>query len=297
MRRTGHTLGEQFLLALSLTEPTVSTVPTLAPAPTPATDSFATTLRRWLITVMLMLIFGGVVFGITWFKFHVPVPPVPPVPPISLPAVVNGHVGRIINVEATTEGTPVKWQVLSGPDTPDTMVHDDHTLHFTTPTPGDYRVQAITILSSKIETAETHVLIDSGPNPPPPPVPPVPPPPPPPPPNPPPIPSAGFRVLMVYDVTALSKMPKDQLDILYSTQMRDWLSSKCVKGADGKTPEWRLWDKDEDASHEAQLWQDAMKRDRKALPWLVVSNGKTGWEGPLPASVNETIALLAKYAE
>ncbi len=56
-----------------------------------------------------------------------------------------------------------------------------------------------------------------------------------------------------------------------------------------------MWDAGVDASQESQLWQDALKRKRGALPWLVISNGKSGFEGPLPATVDETLTLLKKY--
>jgi hypothetical protein len=66
-------------------------------------------------------------------------------------------------------------------------------------------------------------------------------------------------------------------------------------GADGKTREWRIWDKDVDPSQESAVWQAAMKRPRASVPWLLVSNGKTGYEGPLPGTADDLLALLKKY--
>ena len=41
----------------------------------------------------------------------------------------------------------------------------------------------------------------------------------------------------------------------------------------------------------------AMLRKRGALPWIVISNGVSGYEGPLPANPDETIKLMSKYAK
>lgn len=128
----------------------------------------------------------------------------------------------------------------------------------------------------------------------PPPPDPTPPPPPVPPPSPAPIPVAGFRVLIVEDVNKRKDMPPAQLAILFDKSVRDCLDSKCIVGPDSKTKEWRIWPVGVDATAESKLWQDAMKRERKSHPWLIVSDGKTGWEGPLPASVEETLNLLKK---
>lgn len=118
-----------------------------------------------------------------------------------------------------------------------------------------------------------------------------------PPPSPAPIPVAGFRVLMVYESADLSKMPAAQQVILYSKPVRDYLNAKCIMGPDNKTHDWRIWDRDSDTSNESALWQAAMKRPRASVPWIIISDGKKGYEGPLPATVDETLALLKKYAE
>ena len=38
-----------------------------------------------------------------------------------------------------------------------------------------------------------------------------------------------------------------------------------------------------------------MKRTRSSVPWLVVSNGVTGFEGPLPATEAEITAILTQF--
>ena len=164
--------------------------------------------------------------------------------------------------------------------------------------PGRYKVTltAVDFAAQKVERAKFTFSVEGKPPTPPGPEPtPVPPDPPGPKPDPAPIPTAGFRVLIVYETSELSKLPAAQQSVIYGKAMRDYLNSKCVLGPDSKTHEWRMWDKDTDASAESQLWQDAMKRGRTSVPWLIVSNGKTGFEGMLPATVEDTLKLLAKY--
>lgn len=114
-------------------------------------------------------------------------------------------------------------------------------------------------------------------------------------PGPAPIPVAGFRVLMLYEEEDKAKYPASQLSVLTGRAVRDYLESKCVVGPDSKTREYRIWDKDVDASPESKHWQDALKRPRTALPWVIISDGKTGFEGPLPQTIEETLTLLKKY--
>lgn len=116
-------------------------------------------------------------------------------------------------------------------------------------------------------------------------------------PTPAPIPVDGFRCLVVYEAADLAKMKPAQHAIIYSRPFRDYLDTKCVVGPDGKTREWRFWDKDVDTTAEAKHWQDAMKRSRSSTPWVILSDGKTGYEGPLPANIEDMTALIKKYSE
>lgn len=138
------------------------------------------------------------------------------------------------------------------------------------------------------------------PKPPVPPLPPVPPKPPTPPdpptPDPPPIPGVtGLHVLVLYESAELPKMPRGQSTILFSKTVRESLDLRCAVGPDGKTRQWRMWDKDVNGADDSALWSGAMRRPRKSLPWVVISNGKTGFEGPLPATAGEFLDLVAKY--
>lgn len=111
----------------------------------------------------------------------------------------------------------------------------------------------------------------------------------------PPIAGEGLKILIVFDEQNQNKLPAGQQALLYGKEMRDFLNSKCVVGPDGKTKEFRIWDKDTDATSESKQWQDAFKRNRTANPWIVISNGKTGFEGPLPKSVSEAMELIKKF--
>jgi hypothetical protein len=132
-----------------------------------------------------------------------------------------------------------------------------------------------------------------GPNPPPDPTPPGPTPPPPPP-NPAPIPVEGFRVLVVYEKGADKNLPVLQRAIIAGKEVADYLSAVCAEEAGG-FPAYRFVDQNQDLSDDLKLWQDALARPRKSLPWVVISNGKTGIECPLPATPTEFIALCKQY--
>jgi hypothetical protein len=108
-----------------------------------------------------------------------------------------------------------------------------------------------------------------------------------------PIPAAGLRVLVVYDESKRADLPPAQGLILTSARLRDYFMANCVKSGDKE--EARIWPSDTETTNESKVWQDAFKRERKSLPWILISNGTTGYEGPLPATVDDTIALIDKY--
>jgi hypothetical protein len=143
---------------------------------------------------------------------------------------------------------------------------------------------------TSITTTATSVTIswNQGPPTPGPPVPPTPGPPAP-------IPVPGLRVMILYESDDFSKYPPAQLAVLYDQSLRTYLDSVTAIGQDGKTYEFRIWDKDVVLLNEEQLWKDALARSHPQLPWLLVSNGVTGYEGPLPGNTADTIALIKKY--
>lgn len=115
-----------------------------------------------------------------------------------------------------------------------------------------------------------------------------------------PIKEPGFRVLIVEETADRSKLPVTQAVIMTSATFRNYLRNACVAdstASDGKA--WRIWDKDTDATNELKLWQDALKSAKSVkdfkTPWIVVSNGKTGYSGPLPDTLQATMDLCKKY--
>lgn len=155
-------------------------------------------------------------------------------------------------------------------------------------------VVVVTPLGLKSESEIVTAEVDAGGGPrPPPPKPPTPDPVPPPKPlDPAPIPEPGFRVLIVYERDP-GQLPPKQQSIIDGRKFRDFLDANCVKVAG--QPEYRMYDKDVVLTGESEVWKKAMARPRTSVPWILVSNGTAGFEGPLPATVDEAIALASKY--
>ena len=109
----------------------------------------------------------------------------------------------------------------------------------------------------------------------------------------PPIAIPGFRVLFVVESSDLSKLPPEQVPIFTATPILSYLKSHCIQ-IDG-FPEYRIWDQDTPTANVSKTWRDAMALPRSSLPWIIISNGDTGYSGPLPANVADTLNLLKKY--
>ena len=110
-------------------------------------------------------------------------------------------------------------------------------------------------------------------------------------------PAGALRVLVVYESADASRLPSSQQSVLYGKTFRDALDARTPLGPDGKAREWRIYDADVDLSGEAKAWRDLMARPRTALPWLVLSyDSGVAFEGPLPKTVAEAVALLDKPA-
>ena len=210
---------------------------------------------------------------------------------VKLPETVAGKPGAWIVVPAESDGGPVRWY-LPDPgltEVPLSALFGEEWAKqakgrvFTAETPGRYRVVGYCAKGDVASPpAVCTIVVGESPAPPTPP-------------GPPPIPSDGLRVLIVYETAELSRLPAGQSAILYGGDVRGYLDAHCPKGPDGKTPEWRIWDQNVPTGAEAKFWQEAMARKRDKLPWLVVTNGRATFEGPLPATVEETLKLLKQY--
>lgn len=109
-----------------------------------------------------------------------------------------------------------------------------------------------------------------------------------------PIPQAGLRALIIEETADRGRLPASQLGIFSSTKIRKYVDQNFAKGP-SSNPEFRIFDKDLDMSMESKTWQDAMKLPRDSLPWIIVSNGKTGYSGPLPKNEADVLSLFQKY--
>lgn len=103
-----------------------------------------------------------------------------------------------------------------------------------------------------------------------------------------PIEGPGFRVLFVGETG--DDMPQAVADVFYSPEITKYLNENCVK-VDGH-PDFRRVDPDTQYTDQTNRFVKALARPRASLPWLIISNGVTGYEGPFPATVAETLALL-----
>lgn len=101
--------------------------------------------------------------------------------------------------------------------------------------------------------------------------------------------------VLIVEETADRGLPANRAwePVLGSIQIRQYLDSHCIT-KDGR-PTWRWLDQDADMSDADQFWQDAMKLPRTSLPWIAISNGKSGVSGPLPTSEDATLELLRKW--
>jgi hypothetical protein len=88
-----------------------------------------------------------------------------------------------------------------------------------------------------------------------------------------------------------------QLEVLTSPVVRGYLQEHAGDN-------WKIVD-DDFSSDQIQYWTDAWKiaydqAKRKSggtRPYILITNGPAGVAAPLPANVEETMAMLRKYAE
>jgi len=231
-----------------------------------------------------------------------PTPPKPEDPYITLPTNLKGRAGRYICVKAKTNLKSITYYSLSADLQVESEIQlkNPHSVLVISEKGGKYILEAVGAQGDQVLRQLTTITVeDANPPVPPGPNPPGPTPPGPTPPTPPaPIPATGLHVLILTDSTSTTNLPPAQQMALFAQDVRQYLNSTCPTDADGQTKSWRIWPKSIDATGESQLWQDALKRgtaNAKSYPWILVSNGKTGFEGPLPADAASLLDLLKKY--
>jgi hypothetical protein len=87
-------------------------------------------------------------------------------------------------------------------------------------------------------------------------------------------------------------MPTDIEDAFFSPEITAYLNANCVK-VDGQ-PDFRRVDPDTRFTDPNHRFAKALARPRASLPWLIISNGTTGYEGPFPGGKDATLELLKK---
>jgi len=119
-----------------------------------------------------------------------------------------------------------------------------------------------------------------------------------------PIPGEGFRVLIVRETKDLAGLTPQQVAIFSSTDVRNYLNQKTV--LEGNQRAYRIWDQNTDVSRENENWKIAfngvLNGDPKhditkatSFPWVIITNGKDGYAGPLPKNVDEMMAKLKQF--
>jgi hypothetical protein len=217
-----------------------------------------------------------------------------PAPSVAVPVEVHTAVGEPVKLQAAASGSgAVEWSTQAEDGTYELMPFGNQAVvHFHQK--GTFKVHARQARGGKITCGCTKVVVGDVPTP----TPPVPPIPPTPPAPPAPIPAQGLHVLVVLSTADISGLPSAQAQALTDSSVRSYLNSTCPAGADGKTKEWRIWDRSVDPTNESKLWQDAFALAKdKTLPCIVVSNGTTGEVSPLPADSASLLTLLKKYGD
>lgn len=111
--------------------------------------------------------------------------------------------------------------------------------------------------------------------------------------------SPGLTVLILRESQTVGTLPVAQRAIFTSAKVLQWLNQNCVQLPDGR-PGFRFEDNDSgDVSGLPAVMQGAFKVMQPKVvdegPLLGVSNGRTGWVGPLPGSPDELLKLLEAY--
>lgn len=101
------------------------------------------------------------------------------------------------------------------------------------------------------------------------------------------IPTDVLRVLIVEESAERSTLPAGVLTSMFAVSVRD-----AVKSYGGDI---RIIDKDEDLARDNAFYRAAAERAKgKPLPYVVIGNGKTQWEGAVPGGYQAMIDAIKK---
>lgn len=121
-----------------------------------------------------------------------------------------------------------------------------------------------------------------------------------PPPSSAPFPAPGLSVIILREAQEAHLLPPAQRSIFNSAKVIGWCTQNCTK-LNGQ-PAFRIWDDDYTRpmfANAPAVLTDAyflLLEQATTRPWIAISDGKRGFSGPLPGTVDETLALLQKFA-
>lgn len=108
-----------------------------------------------------------------------------------------------------------------------------------------------------------------------------------------PIKSPGFVVLIVEETANRSQLPQGQHDTIVGSAVGMPREYVTTKGG-----QWRVLDASpKSAELEVPAIREAFALPRTSLPWIVASNGRTGFSKPLPATTAEVLADLKQLGD
>lgn len=115
-----------------------------------------------------------------------------------------------------------------------------------------------------------------------------------------PFPAPGLTVMIIYESQETGRLPVQQRLILQSQELTEWYRKNCYQ--DGEHIFVRQWDDDYTDSqlqNAPETLVTAFRETKKLadgeLPYLGISDGKRGFHGPLPNSVDEMLELLKEF--
>lgn len=109
-------------------------------------------------------------------------------------------------------------------------------------------------------------------------------------PPPPPPPYVGpVSVLIIEDEEARFLLPQWQRDQMASPEVRGYVATHGAKTTDGVTPDFRILGVGQNVENEHAFWREGMARPRTKTPWVIITNGQRGTEGPLPQNLLDEV--------
>ncbi len=99
-------------------------------------------------------------------------------------------------------------------------------------------------------------------------------------------------MLIVENVKERDELPQDQRDVLASPRIRQYLRDH---GRAAGKDALRIYWEGMEAETAPPFWREGFARPRTRTPWLVITNGRAGIEGPLPADETAVLEILKRF--